>query len=120
MKSLILGFDALISAILRQKGMIFLSVISLGILFVMNAALIGPMLYKFAVVVLYAVLGYYIDRAAFYYARPHKFRDEMKTIQHGAEFNPDLFSDIAQNYNAAMLRRAIVIGATMLAGALAV
>lgn len=56
------------------------------------------MLYKVAQVTLFAVLGYWIDRTVFYYSRP----DKVMLAQQGW----------------AWLRRAIVIGCVVLAGAL--
>lgn len=60
--------------------------------------------YKLALIALFAYDGYWIDRTLFPYARPHDF---MANSCDQAAFN------------AAQLRRAIIVGAVILAGALA-
>lgn len=66
----------------------------------------GVYVQKILFVTVAAVLGYWIDRIAFYYARP-------------ADSDGVVLEDI-ETFNAAMLRRAIVMAATMLAVAIGV
>lgn len=63
---------------------------------------LGLVAYKFGLVALSAWVGYRIDRGLFPYARPHEYSPGAP----GA--NPDIF-------RACMLRRAVVVGAVILA-----
>ena len=64
------------------------------------------MLYKVALISGFAYLGYWIDRTAFPYGRPH---EEWAISE----------EDDTALYRAAMLRRAVIIGATVIAGGIA-
>ena len=66
----------------------------------------GPVIvYKQAIVLLAAFCGYWIDRWAFPYARPDRFLDVSAAARTGH----------GRVFAAAGLRRAIVMGSTMLA-----
>lgn len=76
---------------------------------------LGVLLYKVAMVALFGVLGYWLDRGLFPYARPDSFKqpaagmpEEMRKNYSGIEYYLCSFS---------MIRRAIIIAACMLAGA---
>lgn len=88
----------------RQRWLLIVATIAVGALLIGWASMAGTILLKIASVTLFGALGYYIDRAAFPYARPHELmaRGSMPS------------------FDAAQIRRAIIIGASMLAGALAI
>jgi hypothetical protein len=73
--------------------------------------------YKFALVIAAAITGYWIDRALFPYSRPDGYL--KKFWQHGSEepINQADF-EVVEQYNrvfsAAMIRRAIIVGCTIL------
>lgn len=73
--------------------------------------------YKFALVIAAALAGYWIDRALFPYARPDGYL--KKFWQHGSD-EPIGAADfeVVEQYNrvfaAAMIRRAIIVGCTIL------
>lgn len=73
--------------------------------------------YKFALVIAAAIAGYWIDRALFPYARPDGYLKEF--WQRGTD-EPIGKADfeVVEQYNrvfaTAMLRRAIIVGATIL------
>lgn len=69
-------------------------------------------LYKLSLVTTAAVLGYWIDRSLFPYARPDSILSDSTRIE---LLTPLQFSTTALLMSAAMLRRAVVVAATMLA-----
>lgn len=64
------------------------------------------MVYKLGLVTVAAVMGYYIDRALFPYARPHKYA-------HGHQVG-SLAPHISTLFAAAMLRRSVIVLACIL------
>ena len=85
-------------------------------------ALVSPVqlpvvLYKAALIALAAVLGYWLDRALFPYARPDGYL--VRDWRHGTD-EPvgDVDYPVVQGYirvfTAAMIRRALVVGAVVL------
>lgn len=89
-------------------------------------------LYKMSLVALAAVAGFWIDRSLFPYARPDRFLDPAPLAPGAAPQRPETaFTDLASAVSfaeadlaqaerlalarSAMLRRAIIVGATMLA-----
>jgi len=77
---------------------------------------LGVTLYKLSLVTLAAVLGYWIDRGVFPYARPH----DILRSAYADEYQHDSVSARAYRLQAAYaaLRRAIIIAAVILAIAL--
>lgn len=65
---------------------------------------IGVTLYKLSLVTAAAWAGYWIDRSLFPYARPHALSQNLQD---------------SSRYTAAMIRRAIIVAAAMLAMGLA-
>lgn len=90
-------------------------------------------LYKLSLVALAAVIGYWIDRSLFPYARPDFFLqlDHAQLLEHPLQFGEDFDGGpdgvehlevhaapdtaMLQLMGHAMLRRAIIVAATMLA-----
>lgn len=63
-----------------------------------------------------AWLGYMVDRRAFPYARPDSIQKEAAKECHG----PDIKAMYFQAFSTAMIRRAIIMGSTVMAVALGV
>lgn len=78
------------------------AVLLLCILWLLAPQQLPVILYKLALVALFAHVGYWIDRRLFPYARPY-----------------DADGTVLEGYARAELRRAIVVAAVILAGALA-
>ena len=85
---------------LRGGSMLSIAVVLLALIYFLAPEQLPVIVWKIAMVTLAAFVGYRIDRAFFPYARPDKMRDNI-------------------DQRAAMLRRAIIIGSTVLAVALA-
>lgn len=76
-------------------------------------------LYKVALISLAAVTGYWIDRWAFPYARPDGFLNgDWREDDTGDLYDDANFSVVEDYYNvyaASLIRRALIMGAAMLA-----
>lgn len=83
----------------RVSPLAFLAVAGLAVIAVFAAQQIGVILYKATIIATSGYGGYWIDRVVFPYARPHEVDNEF--------------------FSAAMIRRAVIVAATILAGALA-
>lgn len=108
----------------RLSGWLLITLVLLACVWAVAPHQLPVSLYKLSLVSLAAVVGYWLDRSLFPYARPDVFlalqtHDESMedagpdgaTIELHAIPDPAL----AQLMAVAMLRRAIIIGATMLA-----
>lgn len=81
-------------------------------------------LYKLSLITCAAVAGYYIDRELFPYARPDGYLgclpqeryEKIEAIGHGADYRVNTGYDLV--FAAAMLRRALVVAACIIAVAL--
>lgn len=86
---------------------------------------IGVSLYKFSLVSMAGVIGYWLDRSLFPYARPDSFlvQDEVDDDETFGLFCTDCKvlpwesgdAALAQVFAMSMLRRAIIVGCAMLA-----
>lgn len=88
----------------RLAGWVFVSLLLIAAIATIAPHQLGVVIYKLALVTLGAVLGYYIDRALFPYARPHKMAATSPEVDRNAHWAQSL----------AMLRRAIVVLACIL------
>lgn len=70
-------------------------------------------IYKLALVMAAGAAGYAVDRAAFPYARPHVFKPKGKGP--GPHLDQGCLTDAYGPYLVAMIRRAIIIAAAMMA-----
>jgi len=86
------------SDLLRCSPLLILGLVAFAIVFWLNPAKLGLMLWGCARLAVYAYIGYWVDRALFPYARPH-------TLDGIAE-------------GTAWKRRALIVSAAILAGAL--
>jgi hypothetical protein len=76
--------------------------------------------YKLSLITMAAVVGYWIDRSAFPYARPDAFMQQPCSV--GAPFVPGRSVSRALQFvfAVAMLRRAIIMGCAMLGASLGI
>lgn len=81
----------------RMTDWLLVTIVLLGIIAVLKPENLTLSLYKLSLITMAAVIGYWIDRSLFPYARPD-----------------DLVLTDAIERAAAMLRRAIIVGAAML------
>ena len=91
----------------------------LAVIAVVSPVQLPVVLYKAALIALAAVIGYWLDRALFPYARPDSFlwRDWRKGTDEpeGDVDYPVASADYMAAYCVAQLRRAIVVGCVVLA-----
>lgn len=91
----------------RLSLWLFISIVLLALLAVLNPVQLPVVLYKLCLVSLGAVLGYWIDRGLFPYARPHRFLFPDEPNSCGPQQTNTAISLL-------MLRRAVVIFAVIL------
>lgn len=87
----------------RMTDWALITIVLIVAIAVLKPELLGVSLYKLSLITMAAVIGYWIDRSLFPYARPD-----------------DLVLTEAVERSAAMLRRAIIVGCAMLAASLGV
>ncbi len=88
----------------RMSGWLLITLILITLIYVFSPQQLLVSLYKLSLITMAAVVGYWIDRSLFPYARPD---------------NPQLLSAPVMQA-CAMLRRAIIVGCAMLAVSLGV
>lgn len=112
----------------RLSGWLLITLVLLACVWAIAPQQLPVSLYKLSLVTLAAVVGYWLDRSLFPYARPDFFLSLDDTYADGVEVTdqvgPDEFSlvqgctvddSLAHLMSAAMLRRAIIVGCAMLA-----
>jgi len=101
----------------------------LFLLIVFNVVLIGLVLaiapqqapvtlYKLSLVTLAGLVGYWLDRAIFPYARPDEFIERMafkNTRNENAFFHSIIKNGQELAFSSSLIRRAIIVGCAMLA-----
>ena len=101
----------------RTTTWLLLTALLLVVIAVIAPPQLPVVLYKACLVALAAVLGYWLDRALFPYARPDGYL--VRDWRHGTD-EPvgDVDYPVVQGYirvfTAAMIRRALVVGAVVL------
>ena len=101
----------------RNSLFLLLAALLLAVIAVVSPVQLPVVLYKAALIALAAVIGYWLDRALFPYARPDGYL--VRDWRHGTD-EPvgDVDYPVVQGYirvfTAAMLRRALVVGAVVL------
>ncbi len=106
------------TALLTVAAIVFLAVASVD--------QFGVLYKKCVLVAVAAVVGYYIDRAVFPYARPHDVKslaDDQRTLWRKqtidvSDFQVAYVAALESAFGNACIRRAIIIAATLLAFAL--
>lgn len=102
----------------RNSLFLVFAVLLLAVIAVVSPVQLPVVLYKAALIALAAVIGYWLDRALFPYARPDSFlwRDWRKGTDEpeGDVDFPIAKADYMAAYCVAQLRRAIVVGCVVL------
>lgn len=109
----------------RLSGWAVITVLLLVAVWLLAPQQLPVSLYKLSLVTLAAVIGYWLDRSLFPYARPDTFQqfedailadDDAIAANNG---DPDVLVTIGSStdvlFAAAMIRRALIVGAAMLA-----
>lgn len=101
----------------RLFGLLVLNLILIGIIFAIAPQQAPVTLYKLSLVTLAALVGYWIDRTLFPYARPSQFIQTHFYNQAEKEKQPLTTPVICDEvvFNFCQIRRAIIIGCAMLA-----
>ncbi len=102
----------------RNSLFVLLAIALLAVIAVASPAQLPVVLYKAALVALAGVMGYWLDRVLFPYARPDSFlwRDWRKGTDEpeGDVDFPIASTDYMAAYCTAQVRRAVVVGAVVL------
>lgn len=102
----------------RNSLFLLLAVLLLAVIAVVSPVQLPVVLYKAALIALAAVIGYWLDRALFPYARPDSYlwRDWRKGTDEpeGEADYPVADVDYMAAFCVAQLRRAIVVGCVVL------
>ncbi len=102
----------------RNSLFLLLAVLLLAVIALVSPVQLPVVLYKAALIALAAVIGYWLDRALFPYARPDSFlwRDWRKGTDEpeGDVDFPVADADYMAAYCTAQLRRAVVVGCVVL------
>ena len=115
---------SLLSTLLpRMSGWLFIMVLLMAAVWLLAPHQLMVSLYKLSLVTLAAVVGYWLDRSLFPYARPHYFilptAQEFPaplSAEHGHIWSPAVSSGTMPDLASwCMLRRAIIIAAAMIA-----
>lgn len=99
----------------RMSGWLVLVVVLLIAVWLIAPHQVPVSLYKLSLVTLAAVVGYWLDRSLFPYARPHLFFHYNTLVPQDAPKRTELDSPSELVASACMLRRAIIIAAAMIA-----
>lgn len=105
----------------RATAWLVVAALLLGVVALVSLAQLPVVLYKAALVALAAVLGYWLDRSLFPYARPDGYlaRDwRLGTLESEGEADFPVVAAYRKVFVAAMLRRAIVVAAVVIGLAL--
>ncbi|MEO8120736.1 MAG: putative holin [Rhodoferax sp.] len=94
----------------RLSGWLLITLVLLACVWAIAPQQLPVSLYKLSLVTLAAVVGYWLDRSLFPYARPDKFEQlaRANTVHMVA-------ISLLESMNWACLRRAIIVGCAMLA-----
>lgn len=95
----------------RLSGWAVITVVLLLAVWLLAPQQLPVSLYKLSLLTLAGVVGYWLDRSFYPYARPDQFLTNGDTLAESV-LSPDLL------LAASMIRRAIIVGAAMLAMAL--
>ena len=101
----------------RSSLFILLAILLLAAIAVVSPVQLPVVLYKAALIALAAVIGYWLDRALFPYARPDSYleRDWRRgTTEPEGDADFRVVSGYELVFTAAMLRRAVVVGCVVI------
>ena len=101
----------------RSSLFLLLSVLLLAALAVVSPVQLPVALYKLTLIALAAVVGYWLDRALFPYARPDGYlvRDwRFGTEEPEGDVDYPVVTHYIRAFTAAMIRRALIVGCVVL------
>lgn len=107
----------------RTTLWLLIAAVLLAAIGVLSPVQLPVVLYKAALIALAAVLGYWLDRVLFPYARPDSYlHRDWRCREPGGHSPPTPDGEVdfpvvpmyLRTFNAAMLRRAVVVGAVVL------
>lgn len=101
----------------RLFGLLILNLVLIGVIFAIAPQQAPVTLYKLSLVTLAGLVGYWLDRALFPYARPDQFIRNHFLGKSKEDNDPSSVIVVVDEYvfSACLLRRAIIIGCAMLA-----
>lgn len=107
----------------RLSGWLLITILLMVSVWAIAPHQLAVSLYKFSLVSLAAVVGYWLDRSLFPYARPDEFlgpdlEDTLPEAEPDGDFVSGIFVQDRTSLvlmGIAMLRRAIIVGCAMLA-----
>lgn len=105
----------------RNSLFLILAAVLLAAIAVLSPVQLPVVLYKAALISLAAVLGYWLDRALFPYARPDSYLERdwrLGTDEPEGDADYRVASGYERAFTAAMLRRSIVVGCVVIGVAL--
>ncbi|HWV09734.1 MAG TPA: putative holin [Pseudomonas sp.] len=100
----------------RNTLWLLAAVLLLALIAVVSPVQLPVVLYKLALVALAVVVGYWVDRALFPYARPDGYLERdwrFGTEEPEGDVDFRIVPAYGRVFNAAMLRRAIIVGAVL-------
>ncbi len=105
----------------RNSLFLILAAVLLAAIAALSPVQLPVVLYKAALIALAAVLGYWLDRALFPYARPDSYLERdwrLGTDEPEGDADYRVASGYERAFTAAMLRRSIVVGCVVIGVAL--
>lgn len=103
----------------RMVGWMLIGLLLSVLIFVLAPQQIPVSLYKINLIAMAGVVGYWLDRSLFPYARPDSFlalfMEDDARIDGGQRFNRDYFVHNDLLFVASQIRRAIIVAASMIA-----
>ena len=105
----------------RNSLFIVLAVLLLAVIAMVSPVQLPVVLYKAALIALAAVIGYWLDRALFPYARPDSYLQQdwrLGTVEPVDDADYPVCERYTREFCVAQLRRAIIVGAVVIGVAL--
>lgn len=102
----------------RMTGWVILTLLLMIVIYHVAPQQLAVSLYKLSLVTMAGVIGYWFDRSAFPYARPDCFLSQKASVGGPCVPHKSVADGQQIPFAAAMLRRAIIMGAAMLAASL--
>ncbi|PIE46395.1 MAG: hypothetical protein CSA44_00090 [Gammaproteobacteria bacterium] len=103
---------------IRMWQWMVIAAVGIGVIYIVAPQQLGILLLKATYITIAIAIGYYADRVIFYYARPHKMREDAWVQTSTHTFKSERCEAAYRAYSAAMIRRAIIVSAVVIAFAL--
>ena len=101
----------------RNTLWLIAAVLLLVVIFFVSPVQLPVVLYKAALIALAAVLGYWLDRAIFPYARPDSYLEQdwrLGTLEPVDDADYPVCTKYSREFCVAQIRRAIIVGAVVI------